>query len=134
VEDFEAEEARLLLGVGEGGVGETGEPVVVVVGGVVDAVGTVGTDVGGGNAGVLKEGRVVGAGAEFADVGGVFGRSVGIGWGNVVVGLVVLLPLVVDGGASRGRNFFLTSRMKVRREGTAAALKDGPETATSMLK
>ncbi len=67
VEDFEAEDAGLLLLVDEGGVGEFGEPVVVVEDGVVDAVGAVGADVGGGNAEVLDEGGVVGAGAEIAD-------------------------------------------------------------------
>ena len=67
VEDFEAEDAGLLLLVDEGGVGEFGEPGVVVEGGVVDAVGAVGADVGGGDAEVLDEGGVVGAGAEVAD-------------------------------------------------------------------
>jgi hypothetical protein len=53
VEDFQAEEARLLLGVGEGGVGKAGEPVVVVEDAVVDAEGAVGGDVGGGYTVVL---------------------------------------------------------------------------------
>ena len=46
MEDLEAEDAGLLLLVGEGGVGKSGEPGVVVEDGVVDAVGTVGADVG----------------------------------------------------------------------------------------
>ena len=67
MQDFEAEDAGLLLLVDEGGVGVADEPVVVVEDGVVDAVGAVGADVGGGDAEVLEEGREVGAGAEVAD-------------------------------------------------------------------
>ncbi len=77
VEDFEAEDAGLLLLVDEGGVGEFGEPGVVVEGGVVDAVGAVGADVGGGDAEVLDEGGVVGAGAEGADADVVCQRAGG---------------------------------------------------------
>ena len=68
VQDLQAEDAGLLLLVDEGGVGESDEPVVVVEDGVVDAVGAVGADVGGGHADVLEEGGVVGAGAEIVDV------------------------------------------------------------------
>ena len=82
VEDFEAEDAGLLLLVDEGGVGEFGEPGVVVEGGVVDAVGAVGADVGGGNAEVLDEGGVVGAGAEGADPDFCVGRLRGVGDGG----------------------------------------------------
>ena len=81
VEDFEAEDAGLLLLVDEGGVGVADEPVVVVEGGVVDAVGAVGADVGGGDAEVLEEGGVVGAGAEVADADGGGGDG-GVGWGG----------------------------------------------------
>src|SRR5258707_431634 len=105
VEDFEAEDAGLLLFVDEGGVGKFGEPGVVVEGGVVDAVGAVGADVGGGDAEVLDEGGVVGAGAEGADAnvgvvsGGVLAAATG-------VGLLFGLPLVVDGAAFGAGDFF----------------------------
>ncbi len=100
VEDLEAEDAGLLLLVDEGGVGEFGEPGVVVEGGVVDAVGAVGADVGGGHAEVLDEGGVVGAGAEGADAY----VGVGCGTGAATVGVIGRgglrgLPLVVDGAA-----------------------------------
>ena len=103
VEDFEAEDAGLLLLVDEGGVGELGEPGVVVEGGVVDAVGAVGADVGGGDAEVLDEGGVVGAGAEVADADVVSSGVVrGVGARRIAArccGLFWLLPLVVDGAA-----------------------------------
>src|SRR5580698_1961279 len=107
VEDLKAEDAGLLLLVDEGGVGEFGEPVVVVEDGVIDAVGAFGADIGGGDAEVLDEGGVVGAGAEGADadvgVGG-FGGTVALagGGGGVLVGL----PLVVDGAALGAGDFF----------------------------
>ena len=59
VEDFETEDAGLLLLVDKGGIAEFDEPVVVVEDGVVDAVGAAGADVGGGDAEVLDEGSVV---------------------------------------------------------------------------
>ncbi len=67
VKDLETEDASLLLLVDEGGIGEFGEPVVVVKDGVVYAVGTFRPDVGGGHAKMLEEGSVVGAGAEVPD-------------------------------------------------------------------
>src|ERR1017187_10269808 len=45
VQDLQTEEPCLLLGVGEGRVGEADEPVIVVVDGVVHAEGAVGPDV-----------------------------------------------------------------------------------------
>ena len=111
VEELEAEDAGLLLLVDEGGVGEFREPVVVVEDGVVDAVGAVGADVGGGNAEVLDEGGVVGAGAEVADADVVFDVGVEATWGLrrlvavALVGLLGLLPLVVDGAALGAGDF-----------------------------
>src|SRR5215469_6164737 len=55
VENLEAEDARLLLLVDKGGIGELCEPVVVVEDGVVDAVGTFGADVSGWDTEVLEE-------------------------------------------------------------------------------
>ena len=94
VDDFEAEDAGLLLLVDEGGVGEFGEPSVVVEGGVVDAVGSFGADVGGRDAEVLDEGGVVGAGAEGADVNvgvGLALRGVGAG----LVGRSSMFPWLI---------------------------------------
>ena len=104
VDDLEAEEARLLLGVGEGGIGEADEPVEVVEDAVVDAEGAVGTDVGGGDADVLKERRVVGAGAEIAEVqtSSMSGRVAGEVVRAMVgasAGVVCVLPLLVHGSA-----------------------------------
>src|SRR5258708_6185 len=76
----------------------------VGVGGSGGGVG-VGGDVGGGDAEVLDEGSVVGAGAEGADAdvgivsGGVLAAVVG-------VGLLVGLPLVIDGAAFGAGDFF----------------------------
>ena len=88
VEDFEAEDAGHFLLVDEGGVGVHHEPGVVIEDGVVDAVGSAGADVGGGDAEVLNERREVGAAAEVANVdvvidmgiaaGGVFFNAVGV--------------------------------------------------------
>ena len=106
VQDFEAEDAGLLLLVDEGGVGEFDEPVVVVEDGVVDAVGAVGADVGGGDAEVLEEGGVVGAGAEVADANiGVVPRAGACRAGGWCLSLAcdvrpaLALPLLVDGAA-----------------------------------
>ncbi len=56
VQDFQAEEAGLLLRVCEGGIGEAHEPVVVVVDAVIDAEGAVGADVGGGMPACCRKG------------------------------------------------------------------------------
>ncbi len=81
---FKAEDAGHLLEIEEVGIGVLGVPGEVIEDGVVDAVGAVGTDIGGGNAGVLEERREVGAGAEVADVN-VFRGGCGVG-GVVLVG------------------------------------------------
>ena len=107
VEDFEAEDAGLLLLIDEGWVGELGEPVVVVEGGVVDAVGAVGADVGGGHAEVLDEGGVVGAGAEVADADvGVSGGRLRGRWCWCLLRPGRLLPLVIDCAALGAGDFF----------------------------
>jgi hypothetical protein len=107
VQDLEAEDAGLLLLVDEGGVGKLGEPGVVVEGGVVDAIGTVGADVGGGDAEVLDEGGVVGTGAEGSDADvGVGGGVLAAAVGDVIVGGLIGLPLVVDGAPLRAGDLF----------------------------
>ena len=59
--DFQAEDARLLLLVDKGWIGIPDEPVVVIEGGVVDAVGSAGADIGRGHSLVLQKRGVVGA-------------------------------------------------------------------------
>src|SRR5208337_3819533 len=93
-QNFKAEDAGHLLEIKEVGVGVLGVPGEVIEYGVVDAVGAFGADVGGGHAGVLEEGRVVGAGAEVADVNLFGGRSVGSA--VLVAGVRLIFPLVIN--------------------------------------
>ena len=107
MQDEEAEDAGHFLLVNEGGVGVHGEPGVVIEDGVVDTIGSVGANVGRGDAEVLDEGREVGAGAEIANANVLFHLGVeaagATAGGGVAMGLVGVflgfLPLVVDGAA-----------------------------------
>src|SRR6185369_8000885 len=94
---LEAEHACHLLQVCEVGIGVLNVPGVVVEGGVVNAVGPAGADVGGGHARVLEEGREVRTGAEIANAHFFARNGWGIGGAMFVFTVPVGAPLLVDG-------------------------------------
>ena len=100
-------------------------PGEVVEGGVIDAIGAAGADVGCGHAGMLQEGREVRTGAEIADVHffALDGRRVGAAM--LVAGGGFETPLLEDGsidGAGNGAGD-VANKLLERRHGGSGKIR-----------
>ena len=131
---LQTKNASHLLLIGKGGIGKLGEPRVVVKNGVIDAVRTVGADIGGGHAKMLQEGRIIRAAAEIANVhiamigvAAALGKRTGVGaLATKAGGLALNLPGIVDGASLRAGHTPGNVAQKLFEAGNAG----GPEVRT----